>query len=220
MSEQSDQPPTKQINEEVISCVECGYLLKGLGPTDACPECGLSIRLSRERLHALSSRQFFTVLLRIYAIILFLKPVISEYGLIFNLLYSFFESESYLATAGFDSWFLVLAPTLASGLIAALLWYFAPIIACLAAPINAPLLSNLGGAKTALMIGLVLMAVWFIATGIDSALVIATQYVSGFYEQEHARPGEAIGWLVGDAFRVIGGIFLIGWVIRRWDIKL
>ncbi|MFK7790531.1 MAG: hypothetical protein AB8C95_13690, partial [Phycisphaeraceae bacterium] len=116
--------------------------------------------ISRDKLHGLSSRQFFTILLRLVAIVVLLKPIVSEFGLIFMLIYHLLESDSYFATTGVNSWLLVFAPTFASAFIAGLMWYFAPILACLAAPVNAPLIADLGGVKTALMIGLVLLAVW------------------------------------------------------------
>lgn len=222
---QANEPPTEapaadtpRPTEAGINCVQCGYPLKGLPPDGACPECGLEIRITRDKLHGLSSRQFFTILLRLFAITVVITPIVSDFGLVYNLAYMLSNDDPYNTywPLGASGWFEVLAPTGAALVVAGLLWYFAPILACLAVPVNAPLLANVGGAMTALMIGITLFAVWFVATSAQSLAVMTTQYATGAFDHED----NAIylpAWIAGDLVRIILGVFILGWVIRRWD---
>ncbi|MEM9345686.1 MAG: hypothetical protein AAGB26_03610 [Planctomycetota bacterium] len=220
MAEESSQTQSGKVLTDELQCVQCGYALRGLEPSGSCPECGLAIKSTIDRLHSLSSRQLFTILLRLFAITVVIAPILGDFGLVYSLTYMFAHSEFAGRPIGSDSWAEMFMPFIASAAIAGLLWYFAPILACLAVPTSAPLIANIGGAKTAIIIGLAFVAAWLVATGVEELVMIGFHYATGVYglENDQGDLSEYLaGWVAASFFRVLAGGFLFAWIIRRWD---
>lgn len=196
--------------EDDTLCLQCGYALRGLKLADACPECGLSVKLTRDRLHGLSSRQFFTLGLRLFAVIVLAWPFIHDYGIINNLIWMLLEDQGWNTYYGTESVTSLLIPGISAIVIATVLWFAAPLIACIAAPVSYPLIANIGGPRTAMMILLCLFALWMVATGTSDLMYSLGQYVTADIDSDQTTAGAIPGWVSSGLFRIIAGIFLLG----------
>ncbi len=218
-----EQPPDSQSPlaariEDDTACLQCGYALRGLSLDDSCPECGLSIKLTRERLHGLSSRQLFTLGLRLFAVFVLAWPFIHDYGIVNNLIWMLLDDQGYNTYYGPD-FVSMLIPGISAIVIAGAIWFAAPLLACIAAPVSYPLIANIGGPRTAMMIALCLFALWLIAAGAGDLMYGLGHYVTADPEEiEENLFGSIPGWVVSGLFRVIAGTFMLGWLNRNKEI--
>lgn len=217
MSEAEPTPNDEPRIEDETVCLQCGYALRGLPLSGACPECGLSVKETRTRMHGLSSRQFFTLLVRVFAVVVFISPFTGDFGIIQNLTWMILEDNSYGFATPWSEWlYSVVIPLALTTLLAGAIWFAAPLVACIAAPVSYPLLANLGGQKTARNIALCVFAVWLIATGGESLLTAALYYGIEQDRQDFELLKDILPQLLASGlFRVIAGIVLLGWLNRN-----
>ena len=206
--------------EDDSACIDCGYKLRGLKLTADCPECGLAVRISRDRLSGISSRQFCTLALRIAATVLVVLPLIGEFGLINSLAWLLIDADAFSYLDKTQIVFVFVGPLIKMA-IGVVLWFLAPLVACLIAPHSVPLILNAGGSRNLMWMLVGLLAVWMVFTGAESLLVIFTAYSMERNDLETPSYGQDYPVLfVSGFFRVVAGIFLIGWLIRRRKLEI
>ncbi|MEO0476476.1 MAG: hypothetical protein AAF085_10990 [Planctomycetota bacterium] len=215
------EPPAGPANEMSIrieddtACLSCGYALKGLRLADSCPECGLAVSTTMERMHGLTSRQFFTLGIRLFALFVLAWPFASSYGVINEVMWYLLNDQTnyYYQT----NWLNVLMPAITAVVCATLLWFAAPLVACIAAPKSFPLIANIGGPRTALMIGLSIFAMWLLARGADGLVRAIADFVLGGGDEASDQANIMIGFIASGILNSIAGVLMLVWLVRHRD---
>ena len=201
--------------EDDTTCLSCGYALKGLRLADRCPECGLAVSTTMERMHSLTSRQFFTLGLRLFALFVLAWPFVTNYGVVNEVVWYLLHDQNtyYYET----KWLAVLMPAITGVVSAALIWFAAPLVACIAAPKSFPLIANIGGPRTALMIGLCIFALWLIAKGADALIRAIAAFTLGGGEDLDSQTNIMISLIASGLLNSIAGALMLVWLVRHRD---
>ena len=149
-----------------------------------------------------------------------LWPLVGEFGLINSIAWMLIDRDAFSYFDLSELLWLFLDPVLRIG-IGVGLWFAAPLIACLVAPHSAPLILNAGGSRAAMQMLAALFAMWMILTGCESLLETFAIYSMQRNELDiYGNTAFSPVSIVTGFFRLIAGIFLLGWLIRRQKLAL